>query len=40
MLAANMINKWVEVVREYYFKTHDNIFPDEPKLWGENCTPS
>ncbi|BBA92617.1 MULTISPECIES: DUF5677 domain-containing protein [Streptococcus] len=40
LLAANMINKWVEVVREYYFKTHDNIFPDEPKLWGENCTPS
>ncbi|MDQ0221777.1 DUF5677 domain-containing protein [Streptococcus moroccensis] len=35
LLAANMINKWVDIVREYYFKTHDYIFPEEPKLWNE-----
>lgn len=35
LLAANMINKWVDVVREYYFKTHDYIFPDELKMWNE-----
>ncbi|MCK1190718.1 DUF5677 domain-containing protein [Streptococcus uberis] len=35
LLAANMINKWVDVVREYYFKSHDYIFPGEPKLWDE-----
>ena len=33
LVATNMINKWVDVVREEYFKTHDFIFPDEPKLW-------
>ena len=35
MVAADMINKWVDVVREQYFKTHDYIFPDEPKLWDD-----
>ena len=29
-----MLNKWIDVVREQYFKTHDYIFPDEPKLWN------
>ena len=33
VVAADMINKWVDVVREQYFKTHDYIFPNEPKLW-------
>jgi hypothetical protein len=33
MVAADMINKWVDVVREQYFKIHGYIFPDEPKLW-------
>lgn len=33
IVAAKMINKWVDVVREQYFKTHDYIFPNEPKLW-------
>lgn len=33
MVAADMINKWVDVVREQYFKIHDYIFPDESKLW-------
>ncbi|SUN48792.1 Uncharacterised protein [Streptococcus dysgalactiae subsp. dysgalactiae] len=36
LLSVNMINKWVDVVREQYFKTHDNIFSNEPKLWVEN----
>lgn len=38
IVAANMINKWVDVVREQYFKTHDYIFPDEPKLWDNEIT--
>lgn len=32
LVATKMINKWVDVVREEYFKTHDYIFPDESKL--------
>lgn len=36
LLSAIMINKWVDVVRESYFKTHDYIFPNEPKLWNED----
>lgn len=38
LLAANMINKWVDVVRESYFKTHDYIFPDEAKLGSDYST--
>ena len=34
IIAAKMLNKWIDVVREQYFKTHDYIFPDEPKLWN------
>ncbi|EGJ44644.1 hypothetical protein [Streptococcus sanguinis] len=36
LVATNMINKWVDVVREEYFKTHDFIFPDDAKLWDED----
>lgn len=35
LVATNMINKWVDVVREEYFKTHDFIFPDDAKLWDD-----
>lgn len=35
MVVADMINKWVDVVREQYFKTHDFIFPDDAKLWDD-----
>lgn len=33
LLAAFMINKWVDVVREVYFKTHNYIFSEETKLY-------
>lgn len=33
LLVAFMINKWVDVVRKNYFKTHDYIFL-KPKLWN------
>lgn len=33
LLATFMINKWVDVVREVYFKTHNYIFSEETKLY-------
>lgn len=38
LVAINMINKWVDVVREEYFKTHDFIFPDDAKLWDDSMS--
>lgn len=35
ILSTNVLNKWIDVVREAYFKTHDTIFPAEPKMWNE-----
>ena len=32
--SVGIINKWVDVIREAYFKTHDEVFPDDEKLWG------
>lgn len=26
------LNKWIDVVREAYFKTHDEVLPEEEKL--------
>ena len=30
------ISDWVNVVREEYFKTHDEVFPDDEPLWDES----
>lgn len=29
------LNEWVDVIREAYFKTHDEVFPEDEKLWPE-----
>ena len=29
------IHDWIDVVREMYFKTHDEIFPDDEPLWQD-----
>lgn len=38
LVATSMINKWVDVVQEQYFKTHDFIFPDDAKLWDDSMS--
>ncbi len=30
------INHWIDVIREAYFKTHDEIFPEDEQLWNDN----
>ena len=30
------INHWIDVIREAYFKTHDEIFPQDEPLWDDN----
>ena len=29
---VSIINRWVNVVREAYFKAHDEVFPDDEPL--------
>ncbi len=35
LVAINGINKWLDVIREIYFKAHDEIFPDDEPLWED-----
>lgn len=35
LIAMQNINEWVDVVREEYFKAHDEIFENEDKLWKD-----
>ena len=30
------INHWIDVIREAYFKTHDEVFPEDEPLWDES----
>ncbi len=30
------INRWIDVIREQYFKTHDEIFPEDDPLWNDD----
>jgi hypothetical protein len=30
------INRWIDVIREAYFKTHDEVFLEDEPLWDEN----
>ena len=32
------LNKWIDVVREAYFKTHDEVFPEDERLWMERSS--
>ena len=35
LVQTKVINKWVGLVRELYFKSHDEAFPNDEKLWNE-----
>lgn len=35
IIAMRGINDWINVVREMYFKTHDEVFPDDEPMWEE-----
>ena len=30
------INHWIDVIREAYFKTHDEVFSEDEPLWDES----
>lgn len=32
------INRWIDVIREQYFKTHDEIFPEDNPLWNDDLS--
>lgn len=36
LVAIQYIKAWVNTIREFYFKTHDEVFPEEEKVWDEN----
>ena len=38
LVQMKVINHWIDVIREAYFRTHDEIFPDDEPLWdGAAC---
>ncbi|OOM06384.1 DUF5677 domain-containing protein [Clostridium saccharobutylicum] len=36
VVAMKYINEWIDIIREKYFKTHDEVFPDDEPLWDED----
>ena len=38
--SVNIINRWVHVIRETYFKAHDEAFPDDEKMWDDELCES
>ncbi len=36
IIAINNINDWIDVIRELYFKCHDEVFPDDEPLWEDD----
>ena len=36
IIAMKSIARWIDVIREEYFKTHDIIFPEDEPLWKED----
>jgi hypothetical protein len=32
LLVSQIITGWIDVIRDYYFKVHDNAFPDEESI--------
>lgn len=37
IVAVNYIDEWLEVIREKYFKIHDEYFQDDTPLWESYC---
>lgn len=35
LISIKCIDKWVDIIREIYFKTHDDVFPDAEPLWSD-----
>lgn len=35
VIAMKGISDWINVIREIYFKTHDEVFPDDEPLWED-----
>ena len=35
LVQLKSITQWIDVVREAYFKTHDEIFPEDEPLWSD-----
>ena len=35
VVAIKSLNDWIDVIRKVYFKTHDEVFPDDEPLWEE-----
>lgn len=35
LIAMRNINDWINVVREMYFKAHDEVFPEDEPLWED-----
>ena len=36
IVAMKNINNWIDVIREIYFKTHDEVFPEDQPLWSDD----
>lgn len=36
IIQMHNINHWIDVIREAYFKTHDEVFPEDQPLWDES----
>ncbi len=35
LVSLKGINQWINVIREIYFKAHDEIFPDDEPMWED-----
>lgn len=35
LIYMKCIDRWVDIIRETYFKTHDEVFPDAEPLWSD-----
>ena len=36
LIQMKNIHRWVDVIREAYFKTHDEVFPEDEPLWDDS----
>lgn len=34
LIQTENINCWIDIIREAYFKIHDEVFPEDEPLWG------
>lgn len=36
VLCMENIDRWLDIIREAYFKTHDEVFPEDEPLWDDS----